>query len=217
MKVKTFISICLAAVAAGLLVFWNLRGDSISSSARPTAVTDSTEISSERVDLTTDATEEPVNSDSSQLERSAVEEAIEDRLTQRQQGIADTIYQTLGSRIVQTLTDSGLALSDSEEIARRYAADMAECIDVTFTTEAARQSMSVDELFARVRTTMDFGDLNLSDVPASDVIASVSDVMDLSSMVTNVQPCIVGAIQGAGISFQSVMEDMMDQFGLELP
>jgi hypothetical protein len=104
--------------------------------------------------------------------------------------MADGIYQLNGTRVVQRLTDSGMALSDSEQIARRYAVDVAECAMASLKIEAARQSISVDELLSHLAAAARIG-------------GDPSDVIDRSSVEANALPCETDAMQRAGIPFQS--------------
>jgi hypothetical protein len=191
MRATTFIGTFLAA-AAGLIVFWNLRPDS-DFSAQEIAVDHPTATRSEPIELTTEVAQESVDSGSDRLEQSAAEEADDSRLARRQQDIVEAIYRTVGGRVVQKLTDSGIAPSDSEEIARRYAADSAECAMDALQAEAARQSISVDELLARIAAAVaDGGDIN-----------DVFDVVDRSSVETSTLLCEADALQRAGIPLQS--------------
>ncbi len=194
MKAGIVVSICLAVVAASLTVFRNNRGESIPSSAREVAVPPPTPIS-ERFDVTTGAVEESRYTDvgSDQTVRSPAEEGIDDRLARRQQEMVDGIYQLSGTWVIQRLTDLGLAQSDSEVIARRYAADSAECAMAALKTEAARQSISVDELLSRVAAAgRDGGD--------------AFDAIDRSSLEANTFPCEVAALQRAGIPLDDEFE-----------
>jgi hypothetical protein len=120
-----------------------------------------------------------------QFDRSS-DESIDGQLARRQEGITDTIYQVSGTWVVRRLTELGLAQSDSEVVARRYAADAAECAMATLKTEAARQSISVDELLSRVAAAGRNG-------------GDPWDAVDRSSMEANAFPCEVHALQRAGI------------------
>jgi hypothetical protein len=195
MKASIVVSVCLVVVAAGLTVFWNNRGASIPSSAGEVAVTPPTPTASERSDVTTSAVEEPRNTDvgSDQTVRSPLEEDIDGRLARRQQEMADRIYQLSGTWVVQRLTNSGLAQSDSEVIARRYAADSAECAMAALKTEAARQLISVDELLSRVAAAGRNG-------------GDSFDAVDRSSLEANTFPCEVAALQRAGIPLDEEFE-----------
>jgi hypothetical protein len=100
----------------------------------------------------------------------------------------DAIYQLAGTSVVQSLTRSGLALSDSEEIARRLAADTAACTMDSLRVEAERQSISAEELLSQLQAAArDGGDLFY--------------VADLSSLQANALPCQADAMQRAGIVY----------------
>jgi hypothetical protein len=194
MKASIVVSICLAVVAAGLTVLWNNRGESIPSSATEVAVTPSTPIS-ERFDVTTSALEESRDADFDldQTVQSPSEEGTDGRLARRQQEMVDGIYQLSGTWVIQRLTDLGLAQSDSEVIARRYAADSAECAMAALKTEAARQLISVDELLSRVAAAGRNG-------------GDAFDAVDRSSLEANAFPCEVNALQRAGIRIDEKIE-----------
>ncbi len=198
MKATIVVSVGLVVVAAGLTVFWNNRGASIPSSAREVAVTLPTPTLSERFDVTTSAVEEPRDTDvgSDQTVRSPAEEGIDGRLARRQQGMADAIYQLSGTWVIQRLTNLGLAQSDSEVIARRYAADVAECAMVALKTDAARQSISVDELLSRAAAAGRNG-------------GDAFDAVDRSSLEANTFPCEADALQRAGIP----LDEEFERFG----
>jgi hypothetical protein len=101
-----------------------------------------------------------------------------------------TIYQLVGTRVLQGLIESGLALHDSEDIARRLVADVAECAMNSLRIEAARQSISVDELFSQLEAAArDGGD--------------PFDVADRSGLEANAFPCEADAMQRAGIPYRS--------------
>jgi hypothetical protein len=93
--------------------------------------------------------------------------------------------------------------------------DFAQCAISSLTTEAARQSIPVDELIARLRAAVSSGDLNVSDMSMYDVTVAVSGVIDLSSMETSLLPCWADAAQRAGIPFESGVEAMTDQLDQE--
>lgn len=195
MKASIVVSVCLVVVAAGLAVYWNNREASIPSSVREVAATSPTPTSSERFDVTTRAVEEPRDTDvgPDQTVRSPLEEDIDGQLARRQQGMADAIYQLSGNWVIQRLTDLGLAQSDSEVVARRYAADSAECAMAALKTEAARQSISVDELLSRVAAAGRNG-------------GDAFDTVDRSSLEANQFPCEVDALQRAGIPIDEEFE-----------
>lgn len=190
MKLSALITVVLAALAAGLIVFWNLRDHSISSSATPTAVTESTEIAPERVDPPTSETVGSVNSESDQLERSTAEQSTDSRLAMRQRDWENTMYEQFGNTAVQELMKLGLAQADSEAIARRLAADLAECSMASLMAEAQAQSISVEELFSRLdAASRDGGD--------------PFDVVELSRVTANSFACEADAMQRAGIPYPS--------------
>ncbi|HJR68669.1 MAG TPA: hypothetical protein VKA43_01375 [Gammaproteobacteria bacterium] len=190
MKASIVVSICLAVVAAGLTMFWNNRGELIPSSAREVAVPLPTPIH-ERFDVTTSAVEQSRDTDfeSAPTVQSPSEEGIDGRLA-RQQEMVDALYALSSTRVIQRLTDLGLAQSDSEVIARRYAADVAECAMAALETEAARQLISVDELLSRVAAAGRDG-------------GNAFDAVDRSSLEANALPCEADALQRAGIPFKS--------------
>ena len=190
MKLSAYVAVCLAAVSAGLIVFWNARDDSMSASAEGTEVTQSAVPLFEQVESTTTKADESVNSESDQLERSISEQAEDSRLARRQQDMENAIYQLVGTSVVQSLSESGLPLSDSEEIARRLAADTAECTMDSLRVEAERQSISADELLSQLQAAArDGGD--------------PFDVADLYSLEANAFPCQADAMQRAGIVYPS--------------
>jgi hypothetical protein len=197
MRVSIVIGICLVVVAAGLTVFWNNRGASISSSAREVAVTPPIPALAERFDVTTSAVEDrDTDVGSNQTVRSPAEDG---RLAGRQQEMADGIYRLGGTWVIQRLTELGLAQSDSEVVARRYAADSAECAMAALKTEAARQSISVDELLSRVAAAgLDGGD--------------AFDAVDRSSLEANAFPCEVDALQRAGIPLDDELKRLGECF-----
>jgi len=217
MKAIKLISIGVAVSVVVASAVWLFRADPLPDTTGTAAVGAPTEPALNRVEASEDVIEAPAPSDSIQTEETAAEDSIDDEATLRQQGMASSIYRVLGGQIAQTLAGSGLAQSDSEGIARRYAEDMAACYEGAFVTEAARQSISVDGLMAGMEAALDFGDINLSDVPMSDVLISVSEVMDVSSMEAGMMPCMVAAVQSAGISLEAMIEIMGDQFGMEFP
>lgn len=198
MKASVVVSVCLVVVAAGLAVFWNNRVASIPSPASEVAATPPTPTSSERFDVTTRALEEPRDTDvgSDQTVPSPSEEGIDGRLARRQQETADVVYQLSGTWVVQRLTDLGLAQSDSEVIARRYAADSAECAMAALKTEAARQLISVDELLSRVAAAGRNG-------------GDPFEAIDRSSLEANAFPCEADALQRAGIP----LDEELDRIG----
>jgi hypothetical protein len=115
---------------------------------------------------------------------------MDSRLAERQQNMEDGIYQLVGTSVVQSLSESGLAPSDSEEIARRLAAETAECTMDSLRVEAERQAISADELLSQLQATArDGGD--------------PFDVANLSSMNAHAFPCQVEAMQRAGIVYPS--------------
>ena len=198
MKLSAYVTVCLAVVSAGLIVFWNARDDSMSASREGTEVMQSAVPLFERVESTTTKADESVNSESDQLERSICEQAMDSRLAERQQDMEDGIYQLVGTGVVQSLVESGLALSDSEEIARRLAAETAECTMDSLRIEAERQSISADELLSQLQATArDGGD--------------PFDVADLSSMNTYAFPCQADAMQRAGIVYPSGAQEVSDE------
>jgi hypothetical protein len=191
MKTSIVVTICLAVVAAGLAVLWNNRRESIPSSATEVALTPSTPIS-ERFDVTTSAVVESRDVEV-QTVQSPSEEGIDGRLARREQEMADGIYQLSGTWVIQRLTGLGLAQSDSEVIARRYAADSAECAMAALKTEAAKQLISVDELLSRVAAAGRNG-------------GDAFDAVDRSSLEANQFPCEVAALQRAGIPLDEEFE-----------
>lgn len=189
MKLSGYIAVCLTAISAGLIVFWNARDDSMSST-EDTEVARPTVSLSERGDSTTTETDESVNAESDQLQRSISGQAMDSRLAERQQDMEDAIYQLVGTSLVQELIESGLARPDSEEIAQRLVADIAECTIDSLRAEAARQSISVNELLSRLdAATRNGGD--------------PFDVADRSSLEANSFPCTADAMQRAGIPYPS--------------
>ena len=188
MKLSAYIAVGLAAVSVGLVVFWDNRDDSMTISTEGTEVTQSTAPLSERVDSATTEADESVNAELDRPERSQSEQTVDGRLARRQQEMEDTLYQLAGTSVVQMLIESGLALSDSEEIARRLVADIAECAMDSLRIEAARQSISVDELLSRLEAAgRDGGD--------------PFDVADRASLEANAFPCQADAMQRAGIPY----------------
>jgi len=64
----------------------------------------------------------------------------------------------------------------------------------------------------------DSGEITPQLVPReADVVARVAEVVDVTSIDANLFPCLVGAVQEAGIPLQSVMEAMSGQSGFEVP
>ena len=139
----------------------------------------------------------------------------DDPLAARERNMASMLYRTAGGDIVQQLMASGLPQSDSEAIARTYASDVAQCSTIALRVEAERQSISPAELVARLDAAMNFGDLNPSDVIAgpADLIAIVSEVVDVSSMEANLNPCIADAVQRAGLTPDVAIEALPQPFG----
>ena len=208
------ISVCLAAIAAGLV--WFLRSDTVAVSIG-NAVTDTAEklpAPAERAVGTADAS---VESGTNRRQSAVNEQPVDAELANRRRDMANALYLMSRDRLVEDLTSSGLAESDSEAIARRYASDIAECATTSLAMEAQRQSISVDELFSRLREAMDFGDLNPSDVDPSDVMVRLSYVVDLTSIETNLLPCWVDAMQRAGLPYEAEAQSLLDQFGIENP
>lgn len=201
MKATTLASIFLPAAAAGLTLLWNLRADSISSSARGIAVSDSTAAPiPERSYPPSDALEESVDSQSREPERNATDDPVEIRLAERHQEMTDRMYQTVGSSVVRYLAESGLAPSDSEEVARKYAEDFAECGLRAFQIEAERQSISVEELISHFREVVDFREVPA--ISSSEVVENASLVIDVPSVNANLFGCVASAVQRAGIPYR---------------
>lgn len=178
---------CLVCAAVGLVVLRSLPTETIADSSDEAAIVDEFPQPSVRAERLTTPTEQQAASGTGVLDQPSAENVVDGRLAKYQQGMADGIYRLAGRKIVQILTDSGLALSDSEGIARRYAADVAECAIASLTAEAARQSIPVDELLSRLaKAARDGGD------PV--------DVIDRPSVEAHAAPCQADALQQAGIS-----------------
>lgn len=196
MKMRAYVAICLAAVTVGLAFFWNVRQNSVR--MERTEVAPPADRPSERGESTTAEPDESVDPESGQAERTISEEAGDSALAKRQKDMEDGIYQLVGTSIVQSLTQSGLALSDSEEIARRLAADTAKCTMDSLSVEAERQSISADELLSQLQTTVRDG-------------GSPFAVADLSGMNANAFPCQADAMQRAGMLFSSSAQASEEQ------
>jgi hypothetical protein len=190
MKLSAYVAVCLAAVSAGLIAFWNVRDGSMSASTDASGVTQSAVPLSERVESTTIDTDESVTSRQEQLERSLSEQATESRLAARQQDMEDGIYELLGSGTVEYFIASGLSRPDSEEIARRLAADTAECTMDAVRVEAEKQSTSVDEVLSQLGAVVRGG-------------GDPFDMANLSSVQASAFPCQADAMQRAGIPYPS--------------
>jgi hypothetical protein len=118
-------------------------------------------------------------------------------LIARQPELTAAFFKDMGPRVIQKLTESGLAPADSERVARQYAADIAECGTTMIVEEAARQSVPIMELFARFFAAMQAGDWN-----RPDVTERLSGVVDVNSTSTGLYPCITSAAQRAGLSYE---------------
>lgn len=215
MKVSALIGLCVAAGAAGVIVLSQVGLEETSSPPAQATTAYPVETRSDRVDPAIDAVVESPGADDGRVEPATTDAAIVNPLVERQQAMANAMYQTIGSRVAERLTDSGLATSDSEELARNYTTGLAACATNSLTMEAGRQSVSIEEMISRLRAAMDFGDVNLSDVSMTDMIDRLSTVVDLASMETNLFPCLTGATERAGLSFQSETEALSDQLGLK--
>jgi len=159
----------------------------------------------------TESIEEPVGSNAPQMPPE-FHEAAGNQLAQHLPEIADRMFPSIGVQAIQALTDSGLSHADSEAIAQRYASAFADCATATFMSEAERQSISLGELLGRLIEVTYIGNVDLSD-PGFDPIQNVSKVMDFYSMSANLESCAVGAMQEAGISYQSGVEALSELTG----
>lgn len=196
MKLSAYVAICLATVTMGLVVFWSVREES--APTEPAEVAPSAVRLSDGAESTTAKPDESVDPESGQVEQSVSEEAADSALAKRQKDMEDGIYQLVGASIVQSLTQSGLALSDSEEIARRLAADTAKCTMDSLKVEAERQSVSVDELLSQLQAAVKAG-------------GELLDAADLSSLQTNAFSCQADAMQRAGIVYPSGVQVSEEQ------
>lgn len=190
MKATIVFGVCLVGLAVGVVVFRDILMDTIAPSSGEAASTDASRKESVGADRMTVEAGEGVSSGPSESGQSSAEEAIDSRLVKRQQEMADGVYRLAGGRIVQMLTDSGLALSDSERIARQYAADVAECAITWLAVEATRQSISIDELLSRLAGAAADG-------------GNPFDVIDRPSVEAYAAPCEADAMQRAGFSMPS--------------
>jgi hypothetical protein len=190
MKFSAYVAACVAAVSAGLIAFWNVRDDSMSASTDASEVMQSAVPLSERVESTIIDTDESVTSQQEQLERSRSEQTMESRLATRQQDMEDGIYELLGSGTVEYLIASGLPQPESEEIARRLAADTAECTMDAVRIAAERQSTSVDEVLSQLGAAVRDG-------------GNPFDVANLASLRASSFACQADAMQRAGIPYPS--------------
>jgi len=215
-KSKTIIALCLIGLIAGFAAIWKLREDR-GTPMDQEQVTDSAPFTPERAQALLDAPEEVRDADSVEPARPAVENTAAISPDLREQRMADWINGTLGRRIAEMLSNAGLAPSDSEEIVRTYSASMARCIETTFANEAARQSLTIDEFYLRMQAAMDFGDINPSDVSMTDVAARVAEVADVTSMEANLLPCLIVAVQQAGLSLESLLDAVQGQPGFPVP
>ena len=118
---------------------------------------------------------------------------------------------------MQTLTSSGMSQADSEEVTRRYASEFGNCARSAFTTEAQRQSISIDELLTRLAEVTYIGNVDLSEGSGFDPIQNVSKVMDFYSVNANLVSCVMGAMQGAGIPFEAGIEALPGPAGIAAP
>ena len=118
-------------------------------------------------------------------------------LTALEPQLAESFFRSMGSRVMQSLMRSGLSPADSEQVARQYAADIASCGTTMITEEAARQSISIAELFTRFFAAMQAGEWN-----RPEVTARLSEVVDVNSATTGLFPCIAAATQRAGLSYE---------------
>ena len=159
----------------------------------------------------TEPTEETVGSNAPQLPPEFFE-AAGNQLAQRLPEIADRMFPSIGNQAMQALTDSGLSQADSEAIAQRYASDFADCATATFTSEAERQSISLGELLGRLLEVTYIANVDVSD-PGFDPIQNVSKVMDFYGMSAHLESCAVGAMQEAGISYESGVEALLELTG----
>lgn len=196
MKMSAYVAICLAAVTVGLVFFWNVRENSVPTER--TEVAPSADRLSERAESTTAKPDESVDPESGQVEQTVSEEAADSALAKRQKDMEDGIYQLAGTSVVQSLTQSGLALSESEEIARRLAADTAKCTMDSLRVEAERQSISVDELLSQLQAAVRTGGEQL-------------DAVDLSTLQASAFSCQADAMQRAGIVYPSGVQVSEEQ------
>ena len=196
MKPSACVAICLAAVTVGLMFFWSVRKDS--GPTERAEVAPSAVHLSDRANSTTEKQDGSVDPESDQVEQSVPEEAADSALAKRQKDMEDGIYQLVGTSVVQSLTQSGLALSDSEEIARRLAADTAKCTMDSLRVEAERQSVSVDELLSHLQAAARTG-------------GELLDAADLSRLQANAFSCQADAMQRAGIVYPSGVQASEEQ------
>jgi hypothetical protein len=151
------------------------------------------------------------------VEISVDSDGDENLLMQHQQDMTNRFFAMVGGPLMAKLIDSGLSLADSEEITRKYAAEFTACTTSAVTIEAERQGISVDELIANLREATFIGNVKPSDDPVSGAIQRVSEVMDVVGIEANLVPCVIGAMQNAGISFQSGVDALPEPAVIEVP
>jgi hypothetical protein len=177
MKLSAYFAICLAVVTVGLVIFWGVREDSVPTERVEGAP--AIRLSDQAESITVEP-DESVDPESRQVEQSTNWLAL------------------VGPTVVQSLTHSGLALADSEAIARRLAADTAKCTMDSLRVEAERQSVPVDELLSQLQAAVRTGGERLA-------------AADLSSLQANAFSCQADAMQRAGIVYPSGLQVSEEQ------
>lgn len=212
MRASVLAGTLLAIVAVGLIGFWVLTSGTPSVSQDGILANEAHRGLPERTGRRLEAPADPsapADAESPPAEPADGQGAM--REATRRQAIAAAMYQASGGRVAQTLTESGLAPSDSERIARTYSSDLAECAMASLGREAERQSIPVDQLINRIGRAVSSGDLNVSDMSLYDITVALSGVIDVPGMEGVILPCWADAAQAAGISFQSEIEAIEDQ------
>jgi hypothetical protein len=195
MKLSAYSAICLAVVTVGLVILWGVREDSVPTEGAEGAP--GVRLSDQTESITVEP-DESVGPESRQMEQTSSEEAADSALAKRQKDMEDGIYQLVGPSVIQSLTQSGLALADSEAIARGLAADTAKCTMDSLRVEAERQSVPVDELLSHLQAAVRTG---------GELLAAA----DLSSLQANAFSCQADAMQRAGIVYPSGLQVSEEQ------
>lgn len=212
MRTSVLTGLLLAVVTVGLIGFWVLRSGTPSVSEDAIGENEPHRGLPEQTGRQPEAPADPsahADPESPAAEPADSQQAM--REATRLHAITAAMHQATGGRVVQTLTESGLAPTDSERIARIYSSDLAECVMTSLGREAERQSIPVDQLIDRIGRAVSSGDLNVSDMSLYDITAALSGVIDIPGMEGVILPCWADAAQAAGISFQSEIEAIEEQ------
>jgi hypothetical protein len=198
-KASLVVGAILIGVAVAIVVYRSLPSDATSSAAPVEAVIADT--GPGQSELPDGMTAETTGANTLRAEAPGQASEIEEQdnqLDRYREDLAEGVYRLAGRQIVQMLSDSGLALADSEAIARQYAGDSADCSIDALMAEAARQSISVEELMSQISAAAADG-------------GSPFGVIDRASVEAHAAPCEADALQRAGISVPPDSQQISDE------